>query len=96
MPNKPNQYILHFNLKFCIYFQRVYLRDRPHDVPDQDKLVWWIPIVLIGQDMMNFTNTTPVCWMRKEREITLPNLPNADNFIIINPEEIGMTQAGTH
>lgn len=67
----------------------MYLRDRPHDVPDQDKLLWWIPIVLITQDQMNFSNTTPVCWMKKEREIVLPNLPTAENFVIINPEEIG-------
>jgi aminopeptidase N len=38
---------------------------------------------------MNFTNSTPTIWMRKEREITLTNVPSSDNFIIVNPEEIG-------
>jgi aminopeptidase N len=65
------------------------LRERPHDVPDQEKFVWWIPIILIRQDKMNFTNSTPTIWMRKEREITLTNVPSSDNFIIVNPEEIG-------
>lgn len=65
------------------------MRDRPHDVPDQDKLLWWIPIVLVTEDKMNFTNTTPIAWMKKEREIVLQNMPKKDQFIIVNPEEIG-------
>ncbi|XP_066246461.1 aminopeptidase N isoform X1 [Euwallacea similis] len=69
--------------------QRVYLRERPHDVPDQEKFLWWIPVVLIRQDKMNFLNTTPLVWMKREREIEVQNLPNAENFVIVNPEEIG-------
>lgn len=69
--------------------QRVYLRDRPHDVPDQDKLLWWVPIVMVTQDKMDFANSTPTVWMKKEREIVLRNLPDPKSFIIINPEEIG-------
>ncbi|KAB0800196.1 hypothetical protein PPYR_05936 [Photinus pyralis] len=69
--------------------QRVYLRERPHDVPDQDKLLWWIPIVLVTQDKLNFTNTFPVMWMKREREVSLSDLPSVDKFIIVNPEEIG-------
>ncbi|XP_018561652.1 aminopeptidase N [Anoplophora glabripennis] len=69
--------------------QRVYLRERPHDVPDQEKFVWWIPIVLIGQDHLNFFNSTPQVWMKREREIKISHLPGKDSFIIINPEEIG-------
>ncbi|CAG9815486.1 unnamed protein product [Phaedon cochleariae] len=69
--------------------QRVYLRERPHDVPDQEKFLWWIPVVLIRQDTMHFGNTTPYTWMRKEREVQIENLPGKDSFIIVNPEEIG-------
>lgn len=69
--------------------QRVYLRDRPHDVPDQDKMLWWIPIIVVDQNSLNFYNYTPKVWMKKEREIVINNLPNADTFIIVNPEEIG-------
>lgn len=65
------------------------MRERPHDVPDQDKFVWWIPVVLVSQNKMNFTNSTPIAWMKKEPEIYLNDLANADKFIIINPEEIG-------
>ncbi|CAH0553112.1 unnamed protein product [Brassicogethes aeneus] len=69
--------------------QRVYLRERPHDVPDQEKFVWWIPIVLVKQTNLNFQNCTPTVWMKREKEIKIENLPEKDKFIIVNPEEIG-------
>ncbi|XP_063926090.1 aminopeptidase N [Zophobas morio] len=78
-----------YDKKTVTISQRVYLRERPHDVPDQEKFVWWIPIILIREDKMDFTNSTPTVWMRKQREITLTDLPSDDKFIIINPEEIG-------
>lgn len=70
-------------------FQKVYLRERPHDVPEQDKLLWWIPLVMVSQTKLDFTNSTPTIWMQKQREVTIQNLPAADKFIIVNPEEIG-------
>lgn len=70
-------------------FKAVYLRERPHDVPEQDKLLWWIPLVVVTQDQLNFTNSRPVKWMKKTRELTLENMPDSDQFIIVNPEEIG-------
>lgn len=73
----------------AVISQRVYLRERPHDVPEQDKMLWWIPILLVSQDNLTFTNFTSSKWMRKTRNITLNNLPSADKFIIVNPEEIG-------
>ena len=69
--------------------QRVYLRERPHDVPEQDKMLWWIPLIVINQDNLNFSNFVPQQWIKKTREISLTNMPAADKFIIINPEEIG-------
>lgn len=47
---------------------------------------------MIKQDDLtsNFKlNSTPIIWMRREREILIKNLPSKDSFIIINPEEIG-------
>ncbi|KAJ8983745.1 hypothetical protein NQ317_017848 [Molorchus minor] len=69
--------------------QRVYLRERPHDVPDQEKFLWWIPIVLVTQDHLSFAHTAPRVWMRRQRNIHIDNLPEKDLFIIVNPEEIG-------
>lgn len=67
----------------------MYLRERPHDVPDQEKFLWWIPVILIRQDKLQFSNSTPLVWMKREREIKISDLPEKDVFIIVNPEEIG-------
>lgn len=69
--------------------QRVYLRERPHDVPEQDKMQWWIPLIVVTQDNLSFNNFTPNQWMKKTREVVLSDMPDADKFIIVNPEEIG-------
>ncbi|XP_050667556.1 aminopeptidase N [Leptidea sinapis] len=68
--------------------QKVYLRERPHDVPNADKLLWWIPLVLIRGDNLDFKNTTPIAWT-KHKELTLENMPSKDHFVIVNPDEIG-------
>lgn len=69
--------------------QKVYLRERPHDVPEQDKMLWWIPIILVTEPDLQFRNATPYTWLKKTRDTSLTNLPEADKFIIVNPEEIG-------
>lgn len=69
--------------------QKVYLRERPHDVPERDKMLWWVPLVTIRQDDLNFSNTKPQSWLEKKRSQVLRHLPNDKKFIIINPEEIG-------
>uniref|UniRef100_A0A1A9VNN8 Aminopeptidase n=1 Tax=Glossina austeni TaxID=7395 RepID=A0A1A9VNN8_GLOAU len=74
------------NLKIS---QKLYLRQRPHDVPEQHLMLWWIPIVMISQDNLNFSLTKPKIWMKEEREILVPNSSTENKFIIINPQEIG-------
>lgn len=69
--------------------QKVYLRERPHDVPEQDKMLWYIPIVVVTQDNLNFENTKPKLWMKKIRNEKMNGLVTAEKFIIVNPEEIG-------
>uniref|UniRef100_A0A2M4AFZ3 Aminopeptidase n=1 Tax=Anopheles triannulatus TaxID=58253 RepID=A0A2M4AFZ3_9DIPT len=69
--------------------QRLYLRERPHDVPEQDKMLWWIPLVVVRQDALDFTNTSATKWMKQVRQVEIEDLPAADQFIIVNPEEIG-------
>lgn len=69
--------------------QKVYLRERPHDVPEQDKMLWWIPLILVKQDRLKFDNATPYVWLAKRREVTMSNMPAANEFVIVNPEEIG-------
>uniref|UniRef100_A0A1A9WGS8 Aminopeptidase n=1 Tax=Glossina brevipalpis TaxID=37001 RepID=A0A1A9WGS8_9MUSC len=71
--------------------QKLYLRERPHDVPEQHLMLWWIPIVIISQNNLNFNLTKPTIWMKEEREIILSNISSMteNSFVIINPEEIG-------
>lgn len=70
--------------------QSLFLRERPHDVPDQDKMLWWIPLVMVTQDTLNFTNFVPIKWLKNEREVNIEGgFPNSDKFIILNPDEIG-------
>ncbi|XP_041970437.1 aminopeptidase N [Aricia agestis] len=66
--------------------QKLYLRERPHDVPDADRLRWWTPVVMVRADSLSFTNATPVAWT--DTDLTLRDLPDSNNFIIVNPEEI--------
>lgn len=78
-----------YSAKTAVVSQRVYLRERPHDVPEQDKMLWWIPLVLVRQDQLQFNNFKPETWIKKTRETILTDLPADDKFIIVNPEEIG-------
>ncbi|XP_073943327.1 aminopeptidase N [Choristoneura fumiferana] len=66
--------------------QKVYLRERPHDVPDAASMTWWVPAVLARGDKLDFTNYAAT-WMHG-KELTVPNLPSKEHFIIVNPEEI--------
>lgn len=78
-----------YSTQTAVATQKVYLRERPHDVPEQDKMLWWIPLVVLSQDKLNFQNTTPLVWLNKVRDVQLSGLPTADRYIIVNPEEIG-------
>ncbi|XP_067015197.2 aminopeptidase N [Anabrus simplex] len=70
--------------------QHVFLKERPHDLANKDKLLWWIPIQYITRHSMDIHNSRPVAWMEKQRHITVKNLPGPESFIIVNPDEIGM------
>lgn len=71
------------------FTQKMYLRERPHDVPEQDKMLWYIPLVMISGDYLDFAKTKPLLWIDNKRSVVLKkNLPTPDNFVIVNPEEI--------
>ncbi|KAM3958535.1 aminopeptidase N [Aphomia sociella] len=72
--------------------QKVFLRERPHDVPDAGRMTWWIPITIAREDNLNFSDATPVDWMRGRKELALNEMPEKDQFIILNPEEIAPFQ----
>lgn len=71
------------------FSQKLYLRERPHDVPDQDKMLWWIPVVMVSESELDFRNSTPALWIEKKRNVEIKKgLPRAEQFLIVNPEEI--------
>ncbi|EFN67471.1 Aminopeptidase N [Camponotus floridanus] len=73
--------------------QKVYLRDIPPQSTAKVSYQWDIPIVIQFQNNLNFHNTKPIVWLRKENEpknLTILDFTTKDNFIIVNPEEIGM------
>ncbi|XP_052855315.1 aminopeptidase N [Drosophila gunungcola] len=78
-----------YNLGTANIQQKVYLRERPHDVPEQDKMLWWIPIALVRQDTLNFLKYSPYTWINKTKQTTIFNMPRQTKFIIANQEEIG-------
>lgn len=78
-----------YDSRTAVASQKVYLRERPHDVPEQDKMLWWIPLILVKQDHLVFNNATPFAWLAKKREVTIKDMPASDQFVIVNPEEIG-------
>ncbi|XP_070136464.1 aminopeptidase N isoform X2 [Drosophila bipectinata] len=73
----------------AIINQKVYLRERPHDVPKQDEMAWLIPIPYMRQDSMQNTSNYSYFWLKGEKQISISNMPDKNNFIIANPEEIG-------
>lgn len=73
-------------------FQKVYLRDTPPQSTAKISYQWDIPIVMQAEDKLNFSNTKPIVWLKKENEpknLTIPDITDESNFIIVNPEEIG-------
>lgn len=73
----------------AIINQKAYLRERPHDVPNKDEMVWLIPIAYLRQDFMQNTSYYSYFWLKGEKQISIRNMPDGNQFIIANPEEIG-------
>jgi aminopeptidase N len=73
--------------------QKVYLRDIPPQSTAKVSYQWDIPIVMQAQDKLNFHNAKPTVWLKKEnipKNLTITDITEKNNFIIVNPEEIGM------
>ncbi|OWR47404.1 protease m1 zinc metalloprotease [Danaus plexippus plexippus] len=68
--------------------QKVYLRERPHDLPSSNKMLWSAPLVVCRSDRLSFEDFTPSSWIR-HTDLNLLNMPDDKHFIIVNPEEIG-------
>lgn len=67
----------------------MYLRERPHDVPDAAKMSWWAPLVIARENSFDFYKHITITWMKNKKELDINDLPGEGQFIIVNPEEIG-------
>ncbi|XP_013142020.1 PREDICTED: glutamyl aminopeptidase [Papilio polytes] len=76
----------YYNNRTALLKQKLYLRERPHDVPDAGEMVWWIPLIMTrGDDSYFYPNV--MSWMDSS-EFIIQHAPNENVFIVINPEEI--------
>lgn len=72
--------------------QYVFIREIPDEKgtrPNEENFTWWIPLVMVAQNNLDFVNLKPTIWMKEEKKIVLNQLPPSTYFIIVNPEEIG-------
>ncbi|CAB3239534.1 unnamed protein product [Arctia plantaginis] len=77
-----------YDSKTALVTQKLYLRDRPHDVPEAAKMSWWVPIVVVQEDTLDLKNIKPAIWMKDNKELKVSSMPDKDKFIVVNPEEI--------
>ncbi|XP_015123465.1 aminopeptidase N isoform X2 [Diachasma alloeum] len=73
------------------FTQSVYLREAAPPSNEKMSYQWDIPIVMINQDKLNFTELKTNFWLTKaDSHITMKDTVDKNKFIIVNPEEIGM------
>lgn len=72
-------------------FQSVFIREIPEEGQQaaEENFTWWIPLIIVAQNNLDFVNLKPSIWMKEEKRIILNHLPPSTYFIIVNPEEIG-------
>lgn len=56
---------------------------------DNHNYLWWVPITYTTQENPDFNKTKPSHWLKKERSITLNNMPAQDKWVIFNINETG-------
>jgi len=74
--------------------QHVFLKESPIDVSESEAMLWWVPLIYITPD--NMEPHGPVMWMKDERYTNISNMPGAESFVILNPEEIGELPVHPH
>ncbi|XP_063218531.1 aminopeptidase N-like [Bacillus rossius redtenbacheri] len=70
--------------------QHVFLNKKQYPVPDKENMLWYIPIMYLTPNNLNISAARPVAWMKNQREITIRDLPGSNQFVIVNPADIGM------
>ncbi|XP_069952147.1 aminopeptidase N [Cherax quadricarinatus] len=70
--------------------QERFLLVKNENSSDTHDYKWWVPLTYTSQDNPNFNNTQTQVWMKdSETEITVSSLPEKDQWVIFNVQEIG-------
>lgn len=80
-----------YETKNIILSQKVYLREAPPASTAKLAYRWDIPILMLSESNMNFNRT--IYWLTASHEpenMTIPDIAIEDDYIIVNPEEIGV------
>lgn len=81
-----------YETKAITFSQKVYLREAPRASTPKVSYQWDIPIVMLTQEKLEIEKPCTL-WLTKGHEpknLTIYNIAEEDQFIIVNPEEIGM------
>ncbi|XP_026673991.1 aminopeptidase N isoform X2 [Ceratina calcarata] len=81
-----------YKARTITFNQKVYLREAPRAFTPRVSYEWDIPLVMMSQENLEYR---PPCrlWLIKdkpEKNLTVPDNVTDDQFVIVNPEEIGM------
>ena len=80
------------NTEWILYFQSVYLRESAPPSNEKMHYQWDIPIVMVTEKKLDFSQHKPYIWMTKESpyvSVEKEAFVDPKEFIIVNPEEIG-------
>lgn len=81
-----------YETRTITFSQKVYLREAPPASTSKLSYQWDIPLVIATEDKWELDKPC-LLWLTKSNEpinLTIPDTYDEDNFIIVNPEEIGM------
>ncbi|XP_076290269.1 aminopeptidase N isoform X1 [Lasioglossum baleicum] len=79
-----------YETKAITFNQKVYLREAPPASTSKLSFTWDIPLVIVSENKWELDKPCRL-WMTSEpKNLTIPDTYGEDNFIIVNPEEIGM------
>ncbi|XP_043210450.1 aminopeptidase N-like [Amphibalanus amphitrite] len=53
------------------------------------EFLWWVPLVFTSRSAANFNRTQPTHWMRRQRQVTIEDVANDEEWFILNVQEMG-------
>ncbi|XP_014203652.1 aminopeptidase N [Copidosoma floridanum] len=76
------------------FSQKTYVREnRVSKINWENVYRWNIPLVMQSQQKWNSSDYAPKAWLLESKDkqnLTIPDIADKNNFVVINPEEIGL------